>query len=289
MERQFSNIQYIGLNGHTTAAQLNHIMKQYEHCLTAISATQKQGWAEIKNNLRVIAGLIMNYKSVIGLQDPGFVAPRDIPDRFIEYPGLLRAIHYCDPQRCTQWDVMEKLINESRGAFDVMQFNMVWPQKELVERFKNRYPNKMVILQICGEALKNLRASEFVYRVRCYAEAVDFVLFDESKGNGVELNSSKLFPYIHELQNSDLEVGISVAGGLNSHNLLQLVRPITKFYPNVSVDAYSGLFLKNLGRREFKVELAVDFVKSFLFHRASMLASTEVSVPSCWTTGECKV
>lgn len=115
-----------------------------------------------------------------------------------------------------------RICRRGKAWLNAIQFDMLpWHKDESMLEFVETVKVETgyaMLLQVHGEAMAQLGEEEVVRRLGKYAHALDYVLFDDSHGKGVRMNSGKLKPFLDATyESSELaKVGIGVAGGLSA-------------------------------------------------------------------------
>jgi hypothetical protein len=98
---------------------------------------------------------------------------------------------------------------------------------------------RSIVLQANSTSLAELSPKEFATSIKRYTPMISSVLIDGSGGRGVPLDAEKVRPYIDSIY--DLDVNVGIAGGLSDAALEPLAGDLLQRFPQLSVDAESGL------------------------------------------------
>jgi hypothetical protein len=146
----------------------------------------------------------------------------------------------------------ERIFERGASWIDGIQFDLLpWHTNPdilaFLESIKQKYPDKMILLQCHGEAMNELGPQKTIAKLGQLAEFLDYVLFDSSHGTGKQLDAAKLDPFLHEAHSSELLslTGLAIAGGLDASTIQYHLPDILSKYPNISWDAESRLHPKN--------------------------------------------
>lgn len=166
----------------------------------------------------------------------------DIADIFIDHPRLFNTIHYVDFEGR---DTLENLIRitEFGGKHvQAIQLDMVWPEPDILTRYRVQFPHIQTLLQINTPALDALSDIEdsLIRRIASYGDALDFVLLDKSMGRGLGMDREFLRPLVRRITEKLSNVSVAVAGGLGP-DTMHLVEPLIKEFSNLSIDAEAQL------------------------------------------------
>ncbi len=102
-----------------------------------------------------------------------------------------------------------------------------------------------------------------------YGKAIDYILLDQSMGKGVPMNTFDHLRHINSIVNNvpltltmgyrTTGNGIACAGGLGPKTL-NLIEPIIKKYPNISMDAQSALRPSGIATDPISWEMAEEYL-----------------------------
>ena len=90
-----------------------------------------------------------------------------------------------------------------------------------------------------------------------YLGFIDHILLDLSAGYGRPLETAWARQQLQKLQDAELGIGLGVAGGLGPASL-QLVEPLAKNFPELSIDAEANLRDPN---DNLDLDLAQDYLR----------------------------
>ncbi len=159
---------------------------------------------------------------------------RDIPDLMRNMPeNSLRTIHWCDNE--FRPDLLEKVMNISKGLCNAVQLNIAYPSPELLKQFKEKNPEVKIIYQIERCTFKDPRI--MAQELEKYAPLVDYAIIDASGGEGIPIDKEVSRNIAVELEKLDL--GIVFAGGLTAQKVIEISDLIKEF--NASIDAEGRL------------------------------------------------
>ena len=220
---------YIGLTGFISSEE---IMQLYD--IVPVDCSYKLMCGVLLSNDR-----IENKEVNISKRYPKI---ENIKDIFIDDNRLLNIIHYKLPDN-SESNHCKYMCNATQigGKYcDGLQINGYWPTISALQKYKIFYPQNRIILQINKNMLQSLEPYHWAENCHIYKDYITDVLLDESGGLGIPLNNRLLMQYINAIRNKCPDLGIGVAGGLNSITL-ELVSDIFYKYDNISIDAESGL------------------------------------------------
>lgn len=214
---------------------------------------------ERKNpNRKVMIG-VMTHPLVLNpdLDDPKevrgvFPAREEIAGGFTDDPDVWNTVHYADlygPDAGQNIaENLELCVKYGGEYLDAIQLDVTWPKPDEIKKFKKNHPNIFLILQVGKFALKDIgnEPKAIVDQLREYDHSIDFVLLDMSMGKGVGMEAGGLLPLLRVIRKDLPYLGLAVAGGLGPDSI-DLLKPITKEFPDISIDA-QGNIKKNAPR-----------------------------------------
>lgn len=166
-------------------------------------------------------GFLANRRTLTGESQPGlrYLHGSSVQEMVSAASGTFVTLHYYTKDAgslaAQVHDLFEDL--EFGGPYGV-QLNVQWPRRRELERIKRFDPEMKVILQA-----SDLRSGvdEFLESFSRYGpDVVDYVLLDESRGNGDPFSVERVLPYYHALRD---EYRVVVAGGLDPDNVEQKI------------------------------------------------------------------
>ncbi|HMS30896.1 MAG TPA: hypothetical protein PJ984_00685 [Candidatus Saccharibacteria bacterium] len=220
-------------------------------------------------NRKVMIG-VMTHPAVLSDDGPRPVEVRDaireeFPSReemsggFIDDPDVFNTVHYADlygpdgPRKAGEApDVLKNLelvVQYGGEHLHAIQLDLVWPSSEELKQFKAKYPDIAIILQVGKFSLQEAGNDDqaAIERLREYGDAVDYVLLDMSMGMGKGMEASGLLPMLRTIREQLPDLGLAVAGGLGPESV-DLLEPIAREFPDISIDAQGNLKRKDAPR-----------------------------------------
>lgn len=227
-------VPYIGITGVMNRAQS-----------VAISASALN--LMYNSGRQIMIGVLVSSKTLNGEGNKYphlYPSIKILPDIFLSDPRFLNLIHYNTDNPLLLRDELFKIIRlfrERKNGLNGFQLNVPWPSISHLEDVKNAFPKLKIVLQIGPQAFERTNHSpeKMLEMAYDYVSFVDYFLLDANAGFGKPLDAQFLLPYLHELSNY-FSVGLAVAGGLSS-DALHLAEPLIKEFPDLSIDAQSGL------------------------------------------------
>jgi len=155
-------------------------------------------------------------------------------------------------------NVMQRTRHYNRG----IQLNgLPWVRQDyrpLIHQFRAKYPDQSIIIQANQDMLASHSPADVASELG--SMPVDYILFDASGGWGVELEPDKIRPYVDEIYQQQLPVGVVIAGGLEAQNVEQLFGPLVEVYTGLSCDAEGRLRKGPKGATELDMDAAEAFI-----------------------------
>lgn len=198
----------------------------------------------------------------------------DCPDRdtissaFTNDPDVLNTVHYADFYNFAEkkpWkggeqpevlESLEKCIQYGGENLHAIQLDLTWPKPETIKEFKEKHPNISLILQIGKIAMAEVEGDpqNIADRLKGYGDSIDYALLDLSMGKGRKMTKNDvttLENILHIIQYELPELGLVVAGGFGKEldpddppetiDPMEAIERIAKGFPDISIDAQSGL------------------------------------------------
>lgn len=172
-----------------------------------------------------------------------FPPNEDIPGIF-HSDKTFNCIHYADFGNDPMF--MENLIKAIAcgGAFiDAIQLDMVWPDPALIAGAIHASRKQLrVILQVGTKAMDAIGGDyrEMIRRLDQYSSVVHYVLFDKSMGKGLTLDVQETLSLWKNVRVDLPQFQPVIAGGLYGDNI-DIIKPITSLFPEMSIDAQGKL------------------------------------------------
>lgn len=222
--------QYVGVAGTTQVQEIQQIREMLD-CLR---------WP---TGLRFMNGPLVSRKTLLGEtpDDPVQYSPiEQVAPLLCDDPRFFNVMHFNsrDPRLAGQLEQIATLSPNLHG----IQLNILWPQVAELRRFRHRYPDVQLILQLSRHTLSSVgnRTQDLIACLRPYAGVADYLLFDPSGGEGKPYDHSEASQLLIDLQASELPMQLGVTGGLCADRCWRLRRLLDR-YPQLCWDAQSGL------------------------------------------------
>ncbi len=157
--------------------------------------------------------------------------------------------------------IMDRASSYCRG----LQINgLHWLDKDyrpVLDRFLDSYPDQSIIIQANSSILDKYSPKEVAQTLKTMP--VDYVLLDPSGGFGIKMDMKSIQPYVDEIYQQQINVGVGIAGGLEAANLEELFGPLVEVYADLSCDA-EGRFRKGLnGQTVINLDAVEDYLKKW--------------------------
>ena len=193
----------------------------------------------------LMVGVLASSKTIQGLTNkwphryPEFERIKDI---FQDHESCLNLIHYNTKEPETLTEQLLKVTDAAGPNLHGFQLNIAWPNPLSIQKYKDEHPDKVIVLQVGGGAFSMINHEPEMLEdmVQSYLGIADYVLLDPSGGLGQELNPSAMRDYLLAIAKHEKQLGLGVAGGLSS-TTLNLIEPLVKDFPNLSIDAEGRL------------------------------------------------
>ncbi|MEK6922579.1 MAG: hypothetical protein AABX08_02145 [Nanoarchaeota archaeon] len=214
---------------------------------------------------KLMRGVLVSQKTMRGEQNKWpnrYPKPKDISGIFTDHPLALNLVHYNTKELSTLCDQMIEVTEISSPHLHGFQLNIAWPVTDVIEKYRRRYYDMKIVLQIGQHALEQVGHSPeaLAKRLEEYYGLVDYILIDPSGGLGKALDTDKAKNYLDVLAAEKFRFGFGVAGGL-SPTTLNLVEPLVFYYPNLCIDAEGRLRDEN---DHLNIAVAREYVKQAL-------------------------
>lgn len=225
---------YIGITDFTDESQVRAML----------AVLRKASGNRLPRKLGV--GVMMSRKTLNGLPsrfNDIFPAKEKIADIFVNDPLTYNVLHYADYEGI---DVLENLTEAAKWGgpnLHALQLDMIWPEPDVIKKFKELHSHIELIIQINPSAFKQVdfQTLGLVDRLKGYDYSLSGVLLDMSMGQGVPMSWLSLLPHLAGLNALLPKMALVVAGGLGP-NSLDLVKPLVDcFVPDISIDAQGKL------------------------------------------------
>lgn len=194
----------------------------------------------------------------------------DIAGIFPVHSLALNLVHYNTKEPETLLEQMLEVTKWGGPNFEGFQLNVAWPRPQILEKYRCSHGNMKIVLQVGGGAFKKIDDSPIKLAkkiVNEYEGLVDYLLLDPSGGHGKLFDSERVREYLVALREEGAErfIGLGVAGGL-SPTTLNLVEPLIKDFPEISIDAEGRL-------RDGDDKLDVDVAKKYVSKALQIFAN----------------
>lgn len=224
---------YIGITDFTNFEQVRNMLRVFTTHLPA-GSTRK-----------LHVGVMMSYKTLHGIPSKWqnvFPPKENISDIFSSFETY-NCLHYADyDNQPDLWKSLTDAIVWS-GGLNALQLDMIWPDPAQIANgvhASRRHPE--VILQIGKNALEEADndPKTVVEKLEDYEGVIHRVLLDKSMGKGLSMDADGLLPFAQAIRDRFPKLGIGAAGGLGPETI-QLVEPLARAFPDLSIDAQSRL------------------------------------------------
>ncbi len=220
-----------------------------------------------KANRLLMVGVLASLKSLQGIANkwPGrYPLIGEVAGIFPNNEDCLNLVHFNTKEPESLLSQMLAVTDIAGENFNGFQLNIAWPSAGVLESYKKFHPDKTIVLQIGGGAFEKVSHSpkNLAEKVNNeYAQYIDYLLLDPSGGTGKPFDPSIARSYLEALSAKTNDFGLGVAGGL-SPTTLDLIQPLVKDFPDLSIDAEGRL--RNTGDDSLNVEVARDYIQKSL-------------------------
>ncbi len=227
-------LPYIGITDFTNFEQ---VQRMYE-------AVEQHKSPESQRMLHV--GVMMSFKTLNGIETKWSKVwpPKETIRDIFGSDDVYNCLHYADYDHDTDFyhDLSEAIMCGGIGI-NAVQLDMLWPDPgQVASAIHTSRKQIEVILQVGGRAIEmaNNDPAEVVSRLEDYETVIHRVLLDKSMGRGLGMDAIGLIPFARAIRERFPNLGLVVAGGLGP-NSINLVEPLVKEFPDVSIDAQGKL------------------------------------------------
>lgn len=220
-----------------------------------IGITDFSAFAQVERMQRVLSGLktdrvlhvgvMMSYKTLHGIPSKWtgvFPSNESLKDIFAS-SDVYNCLHYADYDgQPGLASCLAAALHYGGPNLHALQLDMPWPSPEHLRTALAASKPVEVILQIGRNALDAVDndPEKLVARFKQYDGVVHRVLLDKSMGRGLGMDAEGLLPFARALYDAFPHVGLGAAGGLGP-DTMNLVEPLVKAFPGLSVDAQGKL------------------------------------------------
>jgi hypothetical protein len=227
---------YIGITDFTSFDQVERMLKVFR---------EHEQYATSQRVLHV--GVMMSFKTLNGVETKWSKAfpPKETVSNIFQ-PGdldLYRCLHYADYSHETKFTDLAHALEYAGPFVDAIQLDMPWPEPGMVASGVHASRKQIeVILQVGKNAIEDVNndPAEVVHRLEDYDGVIHRVLLDKSMGRGLGMDAIGLIPFAQAIKNRFPHLGLVVAGGLGP-DTMELVEPLAKEFPDLSIDAQGKL------------------------------------------------
>jgi hypothetical protein len=179
-----------------------------------------------------------------------FPVRTSLASAFSDEPDVLNTIHYADlygPNAGKNlYDNLKSCVQYGGKNLHAIQLDVAWPDIHELARFKQNH-SLDIVLQVGSKAMEkaDYDPRRVVEKLREYGESINYALFDLSMGKGKLMEANKMLPFLREVQRDLPHLNLSVAGGLGPESARELLEPIAREFPDISIDAQGNLKRKD--------------------------------------------
>lgn len=195
---------------------------------------------------KLMVGVLVSWKTTHCLKEKWpnrYPVAEKISEIFVNHPKALNLAHYrAGGFLSLDWQLEDvaKICGPNLHGF---QLNIPWPETIGLKIYRERYPDKIIVLQIGSRAFEIIGYSpeRLAKKVaQDYKGLIDYILLDPSGSYGMDFDPAEIAEYLGALKKARLEIGIGVAGGLSA-TTLRNISPLIAEFSGLSIDAEDGL------------------------------------------------
>jgi phosphoribosylanthranilate isomerase len=198
-----------------------------------------------KSPRKLMVGVLASSKTIQRIPNKWpnrYPNPEDIAGIFVRHPAVLNLVHFHTKESERLLEQMVEVTELGGENFHGFQLNLKWPNPRTIEDYKERYPEKVLVLQCGGGALVEVgeNPQSLADAAKMYEGVCEYLLIDPSGGHGTPFDSAKGLAFLQALNSSIRGMLFGIAGGL-SPETLDLLEPIAEAFPGTSIDAEGRL------------------------------------------------
>lgn len=215
----------------------------------------------------VMIGALANDRSIHGepvKNTKRYPAKDDLGKIFVRHPKALNLVHFNTRKQAKLLDDMFYALLLAGSDCQGLQLNIPWPSERVLRDFQKYCQSdwcKTIVLQCGKKALDEVGWSprKLVEQLKRYEGLVDHVLIDPSGGTGRDFDSYFACLCFGAIGRALPDMGLGIAGGLNSESFGRLLHPILGAFPDLSFSTDTETGARN-DRDEFVVAEAVRYL-----------------------------
>ncbi len=253
-----NRVPYIGITDFTHYSQVEEMLQMF-------NSHQMQG------RRRLHVGVMMSYKTLYGIDTSwakSFPKNEAIASIFASSHAM-NCLHYADYDAENALLLEENLtraVSFGGPGMNALQLDMLWPNPGAIlgAVASVRQPIE-VIVQVGKQAFIQAddNPAEIVKSLQPYVGIAHHVLVDKSMGKGQGMNAEALLPVVRAIRGAYPQFDITVAGGLGPSSI-DLVRPVVREFPRVSIDAQGKLRRSGDAHDPIDWDMAAEYLKQAL-------------------------
>lgn len=164
--------------------------------------------------------------------------------------------------------LIENSLERSQEWVDGLQYDLLpWFTEDSSLQIIERYAHDVavggpVIVQCHGDIMQAATPEQLLERLKRIEGFITHILFDASEGRGLTMDPDTLSRWVEVVQNSYLDLGIAIAGGLGGSETAHLLTPVLRRFDDISWDAESRLHTNNVLNDEKVTDYLADSKKA---------------------------
>lgn len=194
---------------------------------------------------KLMVGVLASSKTLSGQRNkyPERYPPIErIGDILIDDPRIINLIHYNTKDTNDLDRQLARMVEIAGPNLQGFQLNIPWPEIPPLQSFREKHPEKKIVLQIGQQAMEGVDNEPWwiADTIKEYAKngVIDGILLDSSGGKGIPADFSFYLRCLRELGSCNV-IGLGVAGGLAARTLWK-IRQTFLFFPGISIDGEGG-------------------------------------------------
>ncbi len=226
---------YIGITDFTDFRQVQEMLRVF-----GVHLPQR-------SNRVLHVGVMMSYKTLNGIEtkwSKAFPPKETIADIFRPNDdNVYYCLHYADYDHDTKFTDLARGLGYAGPFVNAIQLDMPWPDPGVIASGVHTSRKQIeVILQVGKNAIEeaNNDPADVARRLEDYEGVIHRVLLDKSMGRGLGMDAVGLIPFARAIKDRFPNLGLVAAGGLGPDSI-NLVEPLAKEFPDLSIDAQGKL------------------------------------------------
>ena len=218
---------YIGIAGFTQPDQVEYILE----VMTVVSSHKLMIGIQVSEETLHSGVATVFTRRFPPVENVAMIFPHD--------PRVMNYIHYNTKNYDTLSEQLIQVTEYVGEKLHGFQLNLTWPVPATLERYRDRFPEIGIVLQMGKAAISQIDSDpdKFSDKLeREYKGLIDYILLDPGEGYGHPLDPEDCRRYLREMAERKLDIGPGVAGGI-APDTMHLVEPLVGEFPNLCFDS----------------------------------------------------